>query len=210
MEIQQLLLLCGVIAGPLFVIVFLIEGGLRSGYSSLRQPVSSLAIGERGWIQQINFIVTGILMLLCAFGLRLALVSYGGSFWGPFLIGIYAVGLIGAGIFVTDTTGLPSNLPTPPKRNTPGLLHDLCSVFVFIPLIAAFFVFSHLFAISGAVGWFIYSAASGTLFAIGFVLFARGFAKIDKIGSIAGLLQRLTIAIGWIWLALVALHLLIK
>ena len=83
-------------------------------------------------------------------------------------------------------------------------------MFVFIPLIVACFVFSHLFAVSGAIGWSVYSAVSGILFGIGFVIFARGFSGSGKLAGIAGLLQRLTIAIGWIWLALVALHLLIK
>jgi hypothetical protein len=51
---MEILLLCGMIAGPLFVIVFLIEGSLRENYDVLRQPVSALAIGKRGWIQQAN------------------------------------------------------------------------------------------------------------------------------------------------------------
>jgi hypothetical protein len=205
MGIQQILLLCGMIAGPLFVIVFLIEGSLRSGYDVMRQPVSALAIGKRGWVQQANFIVVGILMLACAFGLNMALVAYGGSFWIPFLVGLYAVGLIGAGIFVTDKTGIPSNAPAPKKRDVAGAIHDLCSVIVFIPLFVVCFVFAHLFAASGSLGWHIYSVTTGILFGVGFILFARGFARN---GKFAGLLQRLTIAIGWIWLALVATHLL--
>ena len=164
------------IAGPLFVIVFLIEGSLRSGYDVMRQPVSALAMGERGWVQQANFIVVGILMLAYAFGLNTALATYGGSFWIPFLVGLYAVGLIGAGIFVTDKTGIPNNAPAPKKRDAAGAIHDLCSVIVFIPLFVVCFVFAHLFAVSGLLGWHIYSVTTGILFGIGFILFARGFA----------------------------------
>jgi hypothetical membrane protein len=98
MTIQQLLLSCGAIAGPFFIAVFLIEGALRSKYDPLRQAVSALAIGPRGWVQQTNFIVTGALMFAYAFGLSSALRAYGGSFWAPVLVGIYALGLIGAGI----------------------------------------------------------------------------------------------------------------
>ena len=205
MEIQQLLLHCGMIAGPLFVIVFLIEGSLRANYDILRQPVSTLAIGKRGWIQQANFIVVGILMLAYAFGLNMALAAYGGSFWAPFLVGLYAIGLIGAGIFVTDKTGMPSNAPAPQKRDVRGAIHDLSSLVVFIPLFIACFVLAHLFAASGSWGWQLYSIATGILFGVGFILFARGFTNR---GKFAGLLQRLTIAIGWIWLSLIAAHLL--
>jgi Protein of unknown function (DUF998) len=43
------LLRCGVAAGPAFVAVFLFEGAARDGYQPLRHPVSSLALGPRGW-----------------------------------------------------------------------------------------------------------------------------------------------------------------
>jgi len=193
------------IAGPLFVIVFLIEGSLRENYDVLRQPVSALAIGKRGWVQQANFIVVGILMFAYAFGLNRALAAYGGSFWIPFLVGLYAIGLIGAGIFITDKTGMPSNTPAPQKPDVRSAIHDLFSLVVFIPLFIVCFVFAHLFAVSGSLGWHWYSAITGILFGAGFILFARGFANH---GKFAGLLQRVTIVIGWIWLALVAAHLL--
>src|ERR671919_1019162 len=102
------LLICGVIAGPLFVIIFLIEGATRADYNPLRHPVSSLALGEFGWTQVANFIVTGLLTLAFAVGLRRALRQLGGSTWGPLLIAAYAVGRIGAGIFLTDpVSGYP-------------------------------------------------------------------------------------------------------
>jgi hypothetical membrane protein len=67
-DIQQLLLSCGAIAGPFFIVVFLIEGALQNGYDPLREAVSALATGPRGWVQQANFIVTGALMFAYAFG----------------------------------------------------------------------------------------------------------------------------------------------
>jgi hypothetical protein len=46
------LLRCGVVAGPVFVAVCLLEGTVRDAYRPLRHPVSSLALGPRGWIQR--------------------------------------------------------------------------------------------------------------------------------------------------------------
>jgi Protein of unknown function (DUF998) len=43
---NRLLLACGVIGPPLFVIVFLIEGAMRPGYSARRHYVSQLSLGE--------------------------------------------------------------------------------------------------------------------------------------------------------------------
>jgi hypothetical protein len=199
MEVHQLLLWGGVIAGPLFILVFIIESVLRKGYSAMRQPVSALSIGPRGWVQQANFFSSSFLLLACAFGLTSVLQSYGGSLWAPLLIGIYGAGLFAAGMFVTDVGGV---------RSRAGILHDLSSIFVFGSLFAACFVFAHLFASVSASGWEWYSIVTGVLYFCGFVLFARGFSPKNKLAPVAGLLQRLTIALGALWLALVALHLL--
>ena len=62
------LLRCGLAAGPAFVTAFLIEGSVRDGYRPLRHPVSSLALGPRGWIQTGNFALTGTLFLAAPLG----------------------------------------------------------------------------------------------------------------------------------------------
>jgi hypothetical protein len=205
---QKILLLCGAFAGPLFVVTFLILGAKRAGYRPLRQAVSTLAMGPLGWTQQANFIVTAALMLAGAYGLHMALEPLAGSFWGPLLVGLCAIGLMGAGVFVTDLTGLPSSAPKSSRRSRAAVLHDLFSLAAFFALFIACFVFSHLFQTIGAFGWSIYSAASGVLLGVGFVLFARGFSGGGALTPIAGLLQRLTIAIGWLWASMVAWHLL--
>jgi hypothetical protein len=53
----EVLLRCGMLAGPLFIVTSLIEGLARPDYNSLRHPVSSLALGPDGWIQVANFMV---------------------------------------------------------------------------------------------------------------------------------------------------------
>jgi hypothetical protein len=194
--LEGLLLWGGVIAGPLFIVIFLVEGYLRKGYNPLRQPVSTLSIGPRGWVQQANFFVSSILLLACAFGLH------------SILIGLYAAGLFGAGLFVTDTTGMHEG-GSKPVRSRNGVLHDLFSLIVFASLAAACFVFAHLFAGAGERGWELYSIVTGVLYITGFLLFARGFGlEKGTLASAAGLLQRLTISLGAIWLSLVAAHIL--
>jgi hypothetical protein len=83
---RKLLLVCGAIAGPLSTLVWIVEGATRSTYDPLRHPISSLAIGARGWTQTATFLVTGLLTLAFAFGLRRTLASHAGSSWGPLLI----------------------------------------------------------------------------------------------------------------------------
>ena len=44
----KILLVCGVIGGPLFVTTVLVEGATRADSDPLRHPVSSLALGDSG------------------------------------------------------------------------------------------------------------------------------------------------------------------
>ncbi|MCA1719257.1 MAG: DUF998 domain-containing protein [Actinobacteria bacterium] len=204
------LLACGVIGGPLFVAAFLVEDATRADYDPLRHPVSSLAIGDSGWTQTANFIVVGLLMLAFAVGLRRALRSLGGSIWGPLLVGIWAIGLLGAGVFVTDpVSGYP---PGTSDRmygySWHGALHDIFSLAAFVALAAACFVLGRWFSARGERGWAIYSAVTGIVFAVAFVLSSAGFGQAEGLVDLAGLFQRVAVAVGFGWLALLAVHLL--
>ena len=55
------LLGCGLIAGPLFVLVTAIEIVTRSGFDLRRNGISQLSLGDRGWIQVLNFIVAEVI-----------------------------------------------------------------------------------------------------------------------------------------------------
>src|SRR5664280_1773513 len=124
----KLLLACCAVGAPLFVATALIEGAGRAGYEPIREPVSALALGERGWIQRANFVGTGLAMLAGASGLRRSSSARAGSSWGPRLVGAYAVGLIGAGLFTMDPIVIGSATRSddadpgarPPRRLLPG------------------------------------------------------------------------------------------
>jgi hypothetical protein len=57
------LLVCGAVAGPLFMVAWLAQGAARANYDPLQHPISSLSIAERGWMQIASFIITGLLIL---------------------------------------------------------------------------------------------------------------------------------------------------
>ncbi|MEV4427452.1 DUF998 domain-containing protein [Streptomyces sp. R-07] len=124
----QVLLAYGVAVGPLFTVVYLLAGAMRADYKPLRHPVSSLALGRAGWVQTANFLFAGLLSLFFAVGLW----RIGPSRWGAVLIGVWAVGLLGAGIFRTDpVSGYPPGTPDQLQRSTPaGGAHDLLSLIV--------------------------------------------------------------------------------
>jgi len=206
----KILLICGAVACPLFITTVLIEGATRGGYSALRFPLSSLSIGNLGWIQVANFVITGILLFAFSIGLRRVYNPSAEKFRGPLLIGLVGIGLIGAGIFSTDPIfGYPANQPLALTQFTlHGHLHDAFSMLVFICLPWACFVFRQRLVATGENRWAQYSAFTGFAMIATFILTSMGFKQLSGFVDIAGVLQRLCITIGWTWMTLLSLHLL--
>jgi hypothetical membrane protein len=146
------LLACGVVAGPLFVAVSLIQAFARDGFELGRHPISLLSLGDRGWVQIANFIVSGTLCLACAVGIRRVLNPGRGGTWGPLLVGGAGAGLIASGIFVTDAgAGFPPGATAgAPEFSWHGILHEFGFLLAFLGLFAACLVFARRMAASGA------------------------------------------------------------
>ena len=201
------LLACGAVGGPLFVAVFMLEGARRKGYDPLREPVSALALGERGWVQRANFLATGMLMLACSRGLlRLPADHPAASRWGARFVGLYAIGLVGAGVFVTDPVeyGAPDRgAPGTPTQR--GMLHGLFSLQVFAALGLAALTYAARLAGTRKPRWAVTSALVGVLVPGGLVVFGRALSQEGGLRPVAGLVQRLTIGVGWSWVSALAL-----
>lgn len=170
------LLTCGVIAGPLYLIVGLIQAFTRPGFDITRHDLSLLSNGDLGWIHITNLIVSGLLVIAGAVGMRQALSAGRGKTWGPLLIGLYGLGLIGAGIFVADPAlGFPPGTPMNANAiSTNGLLHFVTAAVGFLGLIAACFVFARRFAAQHQRGWQLFSVITGVVFFAGFFGVASG------------------------------------
>ncbi|MET9019551.1 DUF998 domain-containing protein [Actinopolymorpha sp. NPDC004070] len=207
---ERALLTCGVVGPIVFVVAFLVEGATRPGYSALRHPVSSLALGEYGWTQRANFLLTGILLLAFAVGSRPALRRmYAAGVWAPILLGGVAVGLLGAGVFATDPVGdYPPGTPVPAPQTTTGNLHDAFSALVFLGLPLACCVVGYRFARAGHRGRAAYSVATAVVFLALFFLSSAGFSQQTALAPVGGLFQRLTLVVGMGWLGWLALTLL--
>ena len=203
-------LICGAIAGPFFVLVVLIEGITRINYNSFRYPLSSLSIGDLGWIQIANFIITGLLLFLFSIGLKQTFNSPNEKFRAPLMMMIVGIGLIGAGIFSTDPIyGYPVDKPLMLAQfSIHGHLHDAFSILVFIFLPLSCFLFRKRFVAKGERGWANYSFFTGISMIAVFVLSSIGFKQLLGLTDYAGLFQRLCITFGWTWIALLSLHLL--
>lgn len=166
------LLTCLAAAGPIFVTVAVIQILTRPGFDLTRQALSLLTLGNLGWVQSANFIVTGSLILAGAAGLRSALQGGPGGRWAPILLTICGVGHIGAGLFHPDpSSGFPLGTPTGASAVSSwhGVLHMVCGSLAFLALIALCFVLARRFSRAGQRRWAISSRVAGTVCAIGVV-----------------------------------------
>lgn len=200
------LLRCGLAAGPVFAAVFLAEGAMREGYRPLRHPVSSLALGSRGWIQTGNFAAAGTLMLAGAAGLARAADPAGVGRAGPALIGAAGAGLLASASFVTDpVSGYPPGTPDAlehPSRT--GTIHNLSAVPVFLGLSAAALASGWRSRRSGQRGFGLYSAGTAVVMLAALILASAGFGQAPRLVNLGGLFQRVSIISGFGWLTVVS------
>lgn len=201
-RVTRLLLGCGVVAGPFYVIVALAQALTRERFDLTKHSWSLLANGDLGWIQITNFIATGMMVIAAAVGLHMTLRPKRGSIWGALLLGGYGLGMIGAGIFRADPAqGFPVGTPEVTAVSTHGLLHFVFGGVGFLCVIAACFVLADRFVRDGRrdLAWF--SRITGIVFLAGFVGIASGSHGPTTVTFVAAIL------IVWSWLSTVSLHL---
>lgn len=193
------LLTFGAIGPAIFMITFFIDGATRPGYEPWRNFVSQLSTGERGWVQIANFVLCGVLLLIGTAGLLRTRTSRAVTV----LIGVVAVGLVAAGIFVTDPGfGYPPGEWTPSQQTFHDAVHGVMSVIVFFTLSVVAIVVA-LQAWSSRL-WAWYSLLSGLAVFVFITAAARVAAEQERIVSPdapMGVLQRISIVVGFAWLA---------
>ena len=203
-------LLFGGAAGAIgFVVVALIEGATRPGYSWWRHYVSQLATSDQGWMQEVNFIVAGLLIVGGAIGLGRSLPSERGGTWGPRLIGLFGLSLVVAGLFATDPAlGYPPDAPARSPMTFHGLIHGLNAPVCFGLLTASTIVLGRHFRGYQSSRWLGgLSWAAAVVVVLSFIG-ATACSVMDGSGAWpnapTGLVQRIGICAGWFWFAAVA------
>ncbi|WP_433352601.1 DUF998 domain-containing protein [Micromonospora saelicesensis] len=194
------LLGCGTVAGLLFPVLSFGQAFTRSGFDLRRHAISSLTLGDLGWLQVIAFVGTGVLAVAFALGLWQALRPGRAGTVVPVLVGVYGVAMVGGGIFVPDPAlGWPPGTPAglPEQASTGSVLHTVCGAAAFLSLIAASVLLARRVAAQGDRNWALYSATSG---AVAFVLTAlpwsEGSASIRfAVGAV--LISGWLVALSW-------------
>src|SRR6516164_3990002 len=182
-----LLLAAGTAGGLAFTGAYLAEGATRAGYRALAQPVSALSLGPGGWVQQLNFIVFGVLVCLSAAGWRAALAPGRGARAFPVLRAIAGAGLVMDGLFAQDPSG---GYPPGARAGLPtvhGQLHTLFAVITITALAGGCFVLAARFAAEPLWRrWAVVAAAAG----VATIVFIAAFGAAGGHGGLAGLWER--------------------
>jgi hypothetical protein len=101
----------GMVGPALFAVVFILQNVVRTDDDAIAEPVSALSIGEYGWVQRLNFVVFGVLLLVFAAALHRGVASSRLGWVGPTLLSV-----AGAGLFVATTFSL--------ARDETGAIYD--------------------------------------------------------------------------------------
>jgi Protein of unknown function (DUF998) len=198
--VTRSLLYCGVLAGPFYLAVGVIQGFVRDGFDFARHPLSLLANGPGGWVQTTNFVISGVMVIAAALGFRRVLGRKSRAFM--LFLGGFGVAMIVAAIFPADPVdgfppGTPRGLPT--SISTTGLTHF----------------------ITGALG-FTFLAISG--FTAAWAMWRRSLSSLALLSLISGLSVVFgffggmvlpvgilgiwfAVVVGWAWLTVMSLRL---
>jgi len=202
-------MICGAIASLFFTLSWIIQEAFRENYNPIMHPISSLAYGSTGWIQVATFFITGVLILLFGYGVwKIWNKEIGLSQWVPIFLIICAISFIGSALFTADfANGYPAGTPVVIKNPTfSGIMHQSCVTLLFFSTPMGCFLMGNYFAYRKEVKWFAYSFFSGFMFLVFAFLTAIGFYDPPGLEIYSGLLQRITITIAFLWIAMVSIY----
>lgn len=195
------LLTGGMLAGPFYLVVFAAQALTREGFDITRHAGSLLTNGQAGWIQTVNFAVTGLLIIVASAGMRRTAAI---GKWAPWLLGVFGASFVVAGIFTPDPAfGFPPGAPdVQGSISWHGLVHFAAGGIGFPCFVACCLIVARRFARDRRPGWAWFSAVTG-------VLFLAAFAGISSGSGGAGVTLPFlgAVILAFAWIAALSAHL---
>src|SRR5262245_20835016 len=198
--ITRSLLGYGVLVGPFYLTVGLIQAFIREGFDVARHPLSLLANGSGGWIQTANFILSGLMVIAAAVGFKRVLGPK--SFAVSASLGAFGTSMIVAAVFRADPMdGFPVGTPLGPPTSisTMGFAHFIAGALGFISLAVSCFFAARAMSYRKAQPMARLSGLAGLAILLGF--FGGFFIPVGTLGI------WFAVVVGWAWLAVLSLHL---
>jgi hypothetical protein len=204
-NISRKLLILGAIAGPLYVGVGLLEMLFREGFDIRRHSLSLMSNGEWGWVHIALLIISGLLAIAGAAGIRKIAKDTSGGTWAPILLAVYGLGLVAAGVFVADPMdGFPMGTPAgnPENFTMSGIMHLISGGIGFMGLIAACMVLARRFSKLGQKGFARFSLITGIAYFAAFFGIAMGSQQGPSTVAAVNIAFSLAVILAWAWLTL--------
>jgi hypothetical membrane protein len=201
--ITRSLLGYGVLVGPFYLAIGLIQAFVRDGFVLSRHPLSILANGPGGWVQTTNFVVSGLMVIAAAVGFARVLRPQ--SRTAGWFLGAFGASMLAAAVFRADPVdGFPVGTPEgfPATLSTSGMLHFVFGSIGFLALAISGFVVAVAMARRKQRAMALLAMVSGLSVVGGF--FAPMFLPIP-VGPTAGIW--FAVVVGWTWLAITSVHL---
>ena len=175
---QNWRLLLGGCAGVLFISVFSVLGAISPAYDFTHRSISSLEFEPLGYVQQINFVLFGLLQLVFAYAMRIELKGGKGEVAIPAFQAICAGAVVGDGLFIHDPAHLTFDL------------------IAFNSTMVVLLMFAWRFRGDPRwKGWSAYSVAS----VLGMIVCLTAFGFANAHGGPSGLFERLAVLIRTTW-----------
>ncbi|MEA4956461.1 hypothetical protein SDC9_17820 [bioreactor metagenome] len=198
----------GAIAACIFTLSWIIQEIFKDSYNPLSMSISSLAVGSLGWIQSITFILTGLLLILFAYGIfnlnKIECQTI--SKWSYYILIICGISLIGAGFFTTGYINGYSEFNMSTNQLLNSILNQIFLTIFFFGIPIACFIFGNYFTYKRNLVWLIYSFLSGIIILIIFFVTNLGFSNFMGVENYAGLLEKITFTISFFWVFMISLY----
>jgi hypothetical protein len=190
----------GVVVGPFYLAVGVIQGLVRDGFDFARHPLSVLANGAGGWVQTANFALSGLMVIAAAAGFaRMPAPRLRATSW---FLGAYGACILAAAIVRADPVdGFPVGTPVGPPATitTMGLLHFVVGTLGFVCLAISAFCAARPMSRRNERTLSRFSVFSGGAVLVGFF---GGFFIPGLAGGTVGIW--FAVVIGWTWLVLMS------
>lgn len=200
LSLARKLAMAGIFGPILFTLLVILQSLLQSDYSDVKLPISALAAWPLGWIQIVNFGIFGLLMIAFAVGLHLGVERDRAGSLGPLLLVLSGIGILLAGLFPWRSGGADFHVP---------IAHRVGAVLAFAGAELGLVMIAIRMRSDpkwrSLVGFVL---ACGLTMTVLFVVIAKlAVSETAPLHSWAGLLQRITLAVWFPCLIVLALRL---
>jgi hypothetical protein len=190
----------GVLAGVVYLLYGTVLGLSRDGFEFSDHPLSLLMLGDDGWLQRLNLLVSGAMVATAALGVRRALAHEGSARRASLWLFGYAACLAASSVFAPDpANGFPPGSPDGEISLT-GLLHLAFGAGGFVCIAAAALVIARWHDGHGRSRRATQSRAGAIVVLVGFL----GGAALSST-TIGIALLWVAVLATWLWLAVTSI-----